>query len=102
MAVLELDGGRLSADSVEQLRVHSDLLPCQCPQKLLEILDTIRGFTDYTSDCIVKYPADAETHQWLRTAALNLDKLLCGTVMQLARMEGFINEANEIVSRDKT
>ena len=101
MKTLELEGGLLSESSIALLKQHSDMLQCQCPSKLLEILDVIRDFKAYTSRCIDQYPADAQTHRWLQTAALNLDKLLCGTVMQLARMEGFINDANELTSRQK-
>lgn len=101
MTTLDLENGRLTDDSVDTLRQHTDMLACQCPGKLLEILDSIRSFTDYSNSCIVQYPADAQTHVWLRTAAQNLDKLLCGTVMQLARMEGFVDDNNQLIPRAK-
>lgn len=98
---LELEDGRLSPASIALLKQYSDMLECQCPGKLLGILDSIREFTTYTAACIDQYPDDARTHQWLQTASLNLDKLLCGTIIQLARMEGFVNEANELSPRHK-
>jgi len=101
MTMLTLENGRLTETSVDTLRQYSDMLACQCPEKLLEILHSIRSFIDYSDSCIVRYPADAETHVWLRTAALNLDKLLCGTVVQLARMEGFIDDQNNLIPRSK-
>jgi len=99
MKHLELKEGRLSEDSVTLLRQYSDMLECQCPGKLLEILDEIRNFNRYTTACIEQFPADAKTHQWLQTAALNLDSLLCGTIIQLARLEGFVNDQNQLAPR---
>lgn len=96
---LEVIGGRLTARAVEILKLNSDMIECECPSKLLEILDMIRAFNSYTTECIIKYPADANTHKWLKTAAENLDSLLCNTVIQLARMEGFVDENNELTSR---
>ncbi|RYZ72606.1 MAG: hypothetical protein EOP09_02960 [Proteobacteria bacterium] len=101
MTKLEITNGRLSQSSVESLRANSDMLACQCPAKLLEILDLIRSFETYSESCIVDYPSDAKTHTWLKNQALNLDQLLCNTVIQLARMEGFVSTDNELIARSK-
>ena len=94
-----IDGGQISVEAVNELRKHSDLIECQCPNKLLDILVTVRDFTRYTEDCIEKYPDDRDTHKWLKSSAINLDQLLSTTLIQLARFEGFINGDNEIVDR---
>lgn len=99
---LELVGGRLTENAVEILKMNSDMVECECPLKLIEILNMIRAFQSYSTECIVKYPADASTHKWLKTAAENLDTLLCSTVIQLARMEGFVNDQNELTARARS
>lgn len=94
------DGTRLAPEAMEELRKHADMIECECPHKLLNLLDQVRDFTQYTEECIDKYPEDQATHRWLKSSAMNIDQLLSTTLIQLARLEGFINENNEIVDRD--
>lgn len=93
------DGSQISEEAAAELKKHADMIECQCPNKLLDILEVVRDFRDYTDDCIEKYPEDRDTHKWLKSSAINLDQLLSTTLIQLARIEGFINENNEIVDR---
>lgn len=95
---LAMEDGRLSAESLAVLGQNADMLECRCPTKLIEILHVIRAFTAYTDECIAKYPQDAKTHQWLRGAGANLDRLVGNTLVQLARMEGYIDGAGEFCS----
>ncbi|KAB8031010.1 hypothetical protein [Fluviispira multicolorata] len=44
-------------------------------------------------------PDDKKTHEWLTISANNLDRLLSSTLLQLARLEGFIDEDNNIKKR---
>jgi len=99
MNILVEDGNQISEEAVKKLREHADMIECECPTKLMEILDKVREFTEYTTECIEKYPEDRDTHKWLKSSSMNLDQLLSTTIVQLARFEGFINENNEIVDR---
>lgn len=99
MQITVEDGVQISTEAANELKKHADMIECQCPNKLLEILEVVRDFTDYTEECIEKYPEDRDTHKWLKSSAINLDQLLSTTLIQLARFEGFINENNEIVDR---
>jgi hypothetical protein len=101
MQITVEDGAQISKEAMEKLRQHADMIECECPAKLIEILTMVREFTDYTTECIEKYPDDKATHQWLRSSSMNLDQLLSTTLIQLSRFEGFINEQNEIVDRVK-
>jgi hypothetical protein len=67
----------------------------------MDILEHVRKFEAYTSECIEKYPNDAKTHRWLKASAGNVDALISSTIVQLARMEGFINENNDFVPRNQ-
>lgn len=95
------NNGYLTQEAIVELNKHTDLIECECPTYLINILAKVREFNAYTTECIKKYPDDAATHAWLQTSARNIDAMLSNTIVQLARMEGFINEENEITSRQK-
>lgn len=99
MQITVEDGVQVSDEAAEELRKHADMIECQCPNKLLDILEVVRDFERYTENCIEKYPEDRDTHKWLKSSAINLDQLLSTTLIQLARIEGFIDEENKIVDR---
>lgn len=93
------NGGRLSQTELDDLKKYSDLIECECPSHLMDILAKVREFEAYTSECLVKFPKDANTHRWLQKAAVNIDLLLSNTIVQLARMEGFVDDENRFVPR---
>jgi len=100
MQITVEDGNQISEEAIEELRQHADMIECECPSKLMGILENVRAFEKYTEQCIEKYPDDKATHKWLKSSAVNLDQLISTTLIQLARIEGFINENNEIIDRD--
>lgn len=102
MKITVEDGSQISKEAIEELQKHTDMIECRCPDRLIQVLEMVRDFTDYTTECIEKYPDDEATHRWLRSSSLNIDQLLSTTLIQLARMEGFINEHNEIVERSSS
>lgn len=93
------DGNRLTQEALVQLKENADMVACECPTHLIDILAKIRDFKTYTQSCIVAHPTDAKTHQWLYESAQNLDSLLSSTIAQLARFEGFIDHENNFVPR---
>ncbi|WP_148898857.1 hypothetical protein [Fodinibius salinus] len=99
MQITVEDGSQISEEAIEELKKHADMIECECPARLMEILEKVRDFTEYSEQCIEKYPEDKATHKWLRSSSMNLDQLISTTLIQLARYEGFINEKNEIVDR---
>ncbi len=101
MKITVEDGSQISEEAVKELQKHADMIECECPARLIEILEEVRNFTNYTEQCIEKYPEDEATHRWLRSSSMNIDQLLSTTLIQLARYEGFINEHNEIVEREE-
>lgn len=102
MDITVKDGSQISEEAVEELKKHADMIECECPARLMQILEQVRDFTEYTEQCIEKYPEDKATHKWLKSSSMNIDQLLSTTLIQLARYEGFINEDNEIVDRQET
>ena len=96
------EGGRLTEPAMEKLEEYSTMIECQCPSRLVALLREVREFEKYTMGCIQRFPADAATHQWLANSALNIDHLLSSTLVQLARMEGFIGADNGIRKPEST
>lgn len=100
MKITVKDGMQISEEAISELNKHADMIDCECPHKLIQILKVVREFEEYTDECIEKYPEDKDTHVWLKSSALNIDQLLSTTLIQLARIEGFIDENNEFIDRD--
>lgn len=100
MKITVKDGMQISEEAIAELNKHADMIDCECPHKLIQILKVVREFEEYTDECIEKYPEDKDTHVWLKSSALNIDQLLSTTLIQLARIEGFIDENNEFIDRD--
>lgn len=94
------EGNRLTTEALDLIRLHADMIDCECPTHLIEILTKVRAFTEYTKGCIKKFPDDKKTHEWLLGCSENLDSMLSATITQLARFEGFIDGENKFVARD--
>jgi hypothetical protein len=94
-----VDNGCITKEALDTLQKYTDLIECECPTHLMAILEQVRQFQAYTHSCIEKFPKDAPTHKWLYSASRNVDALLSNTIVQLARMEGFIDSQNQFVPR---
>ena len=76
---------------------QASILACECPRHLVEILHKVREFQAYELKCQNSSEKDRATHEWLYQAAINIDQMLSATIIQLARLEGMIDEQNRIV-----
>ena len=92
------DNQLLTKAGAEELQRRASALACECPRHLIGILDQVRAFQAYEQTCISRFPQDKETHEWLHLSARNLDQMLSATIVQLARLEGMINERNELAN----
>ena len=85
--------------SEEQLIAISeaaDVIACQCPGYLVQLIQQVRKFRHYTSDCMERFPEDAETHEWLSDRASQLESLLSQTIIELMQKEDLIDEQNQV------
>lgn len=100
MAKFELVGksGLITEEALKQLQERSTDVSCQCPGQLIEILRSVQAFTEYQRNCINQTPQDEMIHQWLETTSVNLEHILSNTILTLARLEGMIDENNQIRS----
>ncbi|QDK42677.1 hypothetical protein DOM21_14705 [Bacteriovorax stolpii] len=90
------EAGLISEEALELLRQKSTDVSCQCPGHLLHIYKSIQAFTEYQKNCINATPQDEQIHKWLESTSLNLEHVLSNTIITLARLEGMIDENNQI------
>lgn len=93
LLIIDQDG-TLTDESQRRILQHTEVLECACPQHLLKILDSIKSFQEYETGCIIKYPKDAEIHNWLLDASKELEKLATATIVTLMRKESIIDDQN--------
>jgi hypothetical protein len=77
---------------------RASVLACECPRYLVDILIKVRDFQQYELKCQSGSEKDRDTHEWLFQAAINIDQMLSATIIQLARLEGMIDEQNRIIN----
>ena len=74
----------------------ANVLACECPSYLVRLLQEVRAFRQYTSDCIQQFHEDAATHHWLAGRAKQVEALLCQTILELLQKEDLIDEQNQV------
>ena len=89
--------GLISDEAVELLKKRSPDVSCQCPSHLIDIFRSVQAFTEYQKNCLNAKPQDEQIHRWLEVTSVNLEHILSNSIVMLARMEGMIDENNDIV-----
>ncbi|MBD1862810.1 MULTISPECIES: hypothetical protein [Trichocoleus] len=74
----------------------ADVLACECPSYLVRLVQEVRAFRQYTTDCIQQFPEDATTHHWLTGRAKQVESLLCQTIVELLQKENLIDEQDQV------
>ena len=96
-AILLDDLQLLTKFASDEIVAKASVLACECPRHLVDILEKVREFQQYELECKNNSDKDRATHEWLYQAAINLDQMLSATIIQLARLEGMIDEQNRII-----
>ena len=91
------DSSLLEENAANEIVARASMINCECPKHLVAILHEIRKLQAYEKKCAADSEKDRAIHEWLYTSAKNLDQMLSGTIVQLARMEGMIDDENQIV-----
>lgn len=90
--------GLITEEALNELFKKSTDVSCQCPGQLIEIYRVVQAFTEYQKNCINETPQDEMIHRWLESTSMNIEHIISNTIITLARMEGMIDENNEIRS----
>jgi hypothetical protein len=86
----------LSDDDLVSICEAADVIACECPSYLVRLLQEVRAFRHYTSDCIEQFPDDVVTHHWLSNQAKQMEAFLCQTILELLRRENLLDEQNRV------
>lgn len=90
--------GLITEDALAKLQKMATNVSCECPGQLIEIYRAIQGFTEYQKNCLNQTPQDELIHRWLETTSMNLEHIVSHTIITLARMEGLVDDQNNIIS----
>ena len=90
--------GILTDEAMEQFEKRGSSVPCECPEHLVALLRQAKEFTKYQQDCLLNDPSDKIVHEWLKTSSINLEHLISSTIVTLARMEGMLDDNNEMIN----
>jgi hypothetical protein len=93
--------GLITQEAKEIFRKISKNTSCECPNHLVELLDSVQRFTEYQKNCVNQKPQDEYIHHWLHATSLNLEHLLSSTIISLARLEGLVDEQNQFRGEDE-
>lgn len=88
-----------SAFSDAQLQViceTANVIACECPAQLVDLLRKVREFRYYTTDCIRIAPEETEIHQWLGSEILQVESLLSEIIVEFMRREGLLDQQQEL------
>lgn len=91
------DSGILTEESIALLNKKAVDVSCQCPGQLINIFKNIQAFTEYQKNCLNSKPQDELIHKWLESTSLNLEHILSNSIVTLARLEGMIDDQNQII-----
>ncbi len=92
--------GILREEILDEFSKYGNNVSCECPTHLVALLKQAKEFTKYQENCLIEKPQDETIHEWLKATSINLEHMLSSTIVNLARMEGIIDEENKFVDDD--
>ncbi|MDL2355878.1 MAG: MerR family transcriptional regulator [Pseudomonadota bacterium] len=79
---------RFDDQALAALSAAGDIVACECPRHLADILLMLNSFERYSTQCAARTPTDALLHEQLNHAAGSARMLLEAALERLARAEG--------------
>ena len=95
------EAGLLTAEGKKIFKEVGKNTSCECPNHLVELLETAERFTEYQKKCLIEKPQDEYIHNWLRATSINIEHLVSSSIITLARLEGLIDEKNQFTGQDE-
>lgn len=94
--MLSVHSSSLSDEQLIALCEFAEVISCKCPAYLAALLQQVKQFRCYTTDCINIFPEDAATHEWLSDRALQMEALLVQTIFELMERESLLDEQGQL------
>jgi len=93
--------GLITENFLEELQKLATDVSCQCPGQLIVLLRAVQSFTEYQRNCLHQSPQDEVIHKWLESTSVNLEHIVSNTIVTLARMEGMLDDNNNLRTNDE-
>ncbi|NJL23001.1 MAG: hypothetical protein HC895_22735 [Leptolyngbyaceae cyanobacterium SM1_3_5] len=74
----------------------ANVIACECPAQLVDLLRKIREFRHYTINCIELAPEEAEIHHWLSDEIIQVEALLSNIIVEFMRREDLFDEQQQL------
>lgn len=97
---VSIDSPRWTDEQLEAICESASVIGCECPSSLVQLLQRVRGFRDYTYECIDRFPEDRETHEWLTSKANHLETCISQIILEFLHRESLIDENNQLLLQD--
>jgi len=85
-----------SDDQLVAICEAADVIACECPSYLVQLLKEVKEFRRYTTECGERFPDNSDSHHWLSNRASQLEKLLSQTIYEFFQKENLLDEDNRI------
>ena len=85
-----------SDEQLQTICENANVIACECPTHLVDLLRKVREFRYYTTDCIELSPSEAETHSWLSERVLQIESLLSHTIAEFIQREDLLDEQHQL------
>ncbi|WP_088892879.1 hypothetical protein [Leptolyngbya ohadii] len=95
MNALTFNAPTLSDEQLIAICEYAEVISCKCPAYLAGLLQQVKDFRSYTTDCANFSPEDAATHAWLGDRASQMEAFLIQTIFELMEREGLLDEAGQ-------
>jgi hypothetical protein len=87
---------QLSNDQLIAICEIANVISCNCPSRLVQLLQQVKEFSQYTEECVTQFPEDVETHRWLQENITDVENQLMTIMIEFLRRENLLNEKNEL------
>ena len=85
----------LSDEQLIAICEFAEVISCKCPAYLAGLLQQVKQFRSYTTDCIHLFPENVATHEWLSDQALQMEAFLIQTIFELMKRENLLDEQGQ-------
>jgi hypothetical protein len=75
---------------------NANVIACECPARLVDLLQKVRKFRRYTFECMEQYPDEIEIHQWLDRQVQQIELRLSEVMLEFMQKENLMDEQNQL------
>jgi DNA-binding transcriptional MerR regulator len=89
-----LPARRFLDDELMRLSRQASVIECECPEHLSVLISSLNAFEQYSSECKVRMPEEAELHAYLQRVTAHARALMEEGLENLIEIEGLAPDSN--------